>query len=71
MKKQKKACNDKQSDAYFIAKDKCIDDGKKRFACIDDFDEFHNYINMLIPSERCFYECIEAGIPVKFHLDFD
>ena len=26
---------------------------------------------MLIPSERCFYECIKAGIPVKFHRDFD
>jgi hypothetical protein len=26
---------------------------------------------MLIPSERCFYECIETGKPVKLHFDYD
>ena len=69
--KTKKACNDKQSGTYLIAKDKCIDDGKKEFARIEDFNEFYNYINMLIPSERCFYECIETGKPVKLHFDYD
>ena len=68
--KTKKAGNDKQSGTYLIAKDKCVDDGKKEFARIEDFNEFYNYINMLIPSERCVYECIETGKRVKFHFDY-
>ena len=67
----KKACNDKQSGIYLIAKDVTINDGKKEFARIEDFNELHNYINMLLPSERCFYECIETGKPVKLHFDYD
>ena len=69
--KTKKACNDKQSGIYLIAKDVTINDGKKEFARIEDFNELHNYINMLLPSERCFYECIETGKPVKLHFDYD
>ena len=36
--KTKKACNDKQSGIYLIAKDVTINDGKKEFACIEDFN---------------------------------
>ena len=54
-----------------IAKDACCNDGKKEFARVDDYYEFYSYINTLIPTERCFYECIETGKPVKFHFDYD
>ena len=69
--KTKKACNDKQSGAYLIARDVYENDGKKQFARIDDFPEFSSYIQTLPLEERCFYECIEENKPVKWHLDFD
>ena len=41
--KTKKACNDKQSGTYLIAKDVTINDSKREFVHIEDFNELHDY----------------------------